>query len=171
MCVQEEDTTRTAQNTLGCETNALWITWRGGGLQGAGTRPSPDARSEVWTLASSFVPPRTGAAQWRAAVQAPLCRPGSRTLSKVKKGDGQGSLVSNSCQMSSAISTILSYFLFLKSFQKKEKWNFLVSLILILNFSSVCLLALCSGKFCDLFLTFGEHVFISVTSLLISVRI
>lgn len=104
----------------------------------------------------------------RPQCRPPLCRPDSRILSRVKKRDGQGSLVSNSWQISSWVFTILSYFICLKSFQKK-KWNFLVSLILILNFSPVCLFALCSGKFSNLFLTFGQHVFTSVTSLLISV--
>lgn len=59
--------------------------------------------------------------------------------------------------------------LYLSEILPEKKWNFLVSLILILNFSSVCLFALCSGQFSNLFLTFGQHVFTSVTSLLISV--
>lgn len=136
---------------------------------GAGTRPSSDA--PVWSvdLALQLCPfsDRCCTMEGHSA-RSPLCRPDSRILSRVKKGDGQGSLVSNSWQISSWVFTILSYFICLKSFQKK-KWNFLVSLILILNFSPVCLFALCSGKFSNLFLTFGQHAFTSVTSLLISV--
>lgn len=64
MCVQEEGSTRTAKNTLGCENSALWTTWGSHEVQGPSFPLMP--LSEVWTLSSSFVPPRTGAAQWRA---------------------------------------------------------------------------------------------------------
>lgn len=166
MCMQEEDTTRPAQNTLGCENSALWTTWV------AMRRRDP---AFLWCpcLKCGPCPPTLSLLgqvlyNGRPQCRPPLCRPDSRILSRVRKGDGQGSLVSNSWQISSWVFTILSYFICLKSFQKK-KWNFLVSLILILNFSPVCLFALCSGKFSNLFLTFGQHAFTSVTSLLISV--
>lgn len=166
MCVQE-DTTRTAHSTLGCENSALWTTW-----EGAVRRRDP---AFLWCpgLKCGPWPPTLSLLgqvlhNGRPQCRPPVCRPDSGILSRVKKGGGQGSLVSNSWQISSWVFTILSYFICLKFFQKK-KWNFLVSLILILNFSSVCLFALCSGQFSNLFLTFGQHVFTSVTSLLISV--